>query len=154
VSNNYIIGIDPGESTGVALFKNFEFKHTLQGPPDDMITMVEIMLSKIAEDDVCKIAMERFIDNRRVKTQQPTAQQVIGAIKAIARRAHVRVVDQGPADAHALASNDLLQKLGRYTAGEQIGSADAVDANMATRHALLLMAKEHASHFTALVTAL
>jgi hypothetical protein len=159
-----IVGVDPGDSTGVAIFDGAQLMHTFQGTPHDGLTLVKLILDRAGPDDEVTIGVERFTQGRRVAhSHQPVAQQVIGAVQHIVSECNQRrelnnvhtqvtLLQQGPADAWAVASNELLRKLGLWQTKKDVAQADAVDANMAVRHALLVMAKRHARLFDALLT--
>jgi len=149
----YIFGVDPGESTGVA-WLNLDTRVLIafQGTPTDALTFLEIGLSRVTVGDVCHVGCERFVSMRgRAQSHQPTAQRVAGAVEALAYRYAVGCVLQSPADAWAVAPNELLRKLDYFQKGERFNTPDANDANMAVRHALLVTARTYASRFEALV---
>lgn len=150
----YVFGVDPGDSTGVAWIdvdrrELFPF----QGEPKDALTYLELSLSRVGDDDVVRGACERFVSMRggRAHSHQPTAQRVTGAVEALADRYAVSCTLQSPADAWAIAPNELLNKLGWFQHGARFNVPDANDVNMAIRHALLLLARVRTSEFEALV---
>jgi hypothetical protein len=157
-----VIGIDPGDSTGVAVIEETRLLYAWQGEPHEALSLLRIVLAHVGSDDVCTIAMERFTPTQRHYTHQPVAQQVIGAVKSVVAeinqqrsmnnaQTHVEILMQGAADAWAVADNDLLRRLGMWQQAKDVGRPDANDANMAVRHGLLLLAKRHARLFTALI---
>jgi hypothetical protein len=115
------------------------------------LTYLEVVLSHVGEDDRAKIAIERFTSNQRHTSHQPVAQQVIGAVETVAGRYGVPVVQQGAADARGLTPDGDLRSHGLWVTGGDVGRPDANDANMAIRHALLLLAGEHATWFESLL---
>jgi hypothetical protein len=148
-----VIGVDPGDSTGVAIIKDTELFHAHQGRPGSSLTLVEISLERFTRngDDVA-IAYERFVSmSNRGRTHQPTAQKIAGALERLAEQYKCKVRAQGPADAHAVASNELLRQLGMHQTSESIKQPDANDANMAVRHALLYLSNTHATLFQAIL---
>lgn len=149
----YYFGVDPGDSCGVAWLDVEERKLVaFQGSPHDALTFLELLLDRAEDDDVVRGACERFVSMRgRPHSQQPTAQRVVGAVEALADRYACSVTLQSPADARAMAPNELLRKLGWYQRGKELDAPDADDANMAVRHLLLLLAQTRASVFEALV---
>jgi hypothetical protein len=148
----YVIGVDPGDSVGLALFIDGGFVFAKQGPPRELLPALEVMLGNGCRDsNRATIAVERFTPGRRVTTHQPAAQQVIGAVTRAGELYGARVVLQGAADAHGIASNELLRTLGLWQTGTDVDQPDANDANMAIRHALLTLAREHATQFERLI---
>lgn len=148
----YVIGIDPGDSCGFALFVDGRYVFAVQFPPDTMYQYLEITLQKAAlNDGKAEIGIERFVTNRMHTTHQPTAQQVIGAVSVLAKRYGADVTEQGAADARGIVHPDEMRARGMWQTGKEIGRPDANDANMAIRHALLLIARKHATWFEALM---
>ncbi len=147
-----VIGVDPGESTGVATLVDARLMHAWQGSAKDALTLIELTIVRYIAADVT-IACERFVSMRRQRgqTHQPTAQRVSGAVEYLARHHGCRFVQQGPADAWAMAPNDILFALGVYQRGSDVGQADGSDANMAIRHALLYLSHAHATLFDELL---
>lgn len=143
-----VVGVDPGDSTGVAIFKDGEFVSAHQGPPGDMITLVEFIVKKVAGNDSCCVAVERFVQGGRVAhSHQPVAQQVVGAVVSLCEKYGIPTTMQGPADARAVASNDTLRAMGLWQTKNDVDRQDANDANSAVRHALLYMAGHYATDF-------
>lgn len=158
--SRHIIGVDPGDSAGVAIITDDDdllgvprLFHVFQGTPSDALTLVELMIARGYDDEDVTVVCERFVSmrSRRGRTHQPTAQRMGGAIEHVAQHHGVRFVYQNPSDAWAVASNDLLQRLGMLQTGQSIGQRDADDANMAVRHALLYLAQHRATRFDALL---
>lgn len=150
----YIIGVDPGDSTGVALLKDAELVYALQTvETGTAIDALHVILGKVTADDEAVIACERYIQTRRGPiTNQPRAQQIFGVVQRIAEEYGVRFFSQGPADAKAIASNELLRGIGMLKTGNDVGQPDANDVNMAIRHALFALARVRATLFETLIT--
>jgi hypothetical protein len=153
--STYIIGVDPGDSTGVAIFKDTQLLHVFQGEPDRAATLVELILSRAIDEDRVTFVCERFTNARsaRVTTHQPTAQRVIGVMQHLAETYSYTLELQGPADAHAIMTNPMLRDLKLLQRARDVGQPDANDVNMAVRHALLAMSKHHATLFESLLVA-
>jgi hypothetical protein len=148
-----IIGVDPGDSTGVATLIDTKLFHAYQGPPGDALTLIELTIARHRSSDVT-IACERYVNMQtrgRGRTHQPTAQRVSGALEHIAKQQKCRFVLQSPADAWGIASNELLRRVGMYQTNLTVGQTDADDANMAARHALLYLSHKHATLFADLL---
>jgi hypothetical protein len=159
-----IIGVDPGESMGVAALMNGVLIGATQGTAQEGLIAVELLLDrfrnveptygsrKIEPDTDVIVAMERFVSQtRQVHSHQPVAQQMVGAVTLLAEQYGARVVMQGPADARFCANNHLLRKLGMFQTRGTVDQQDANDANMAIRHALLCLSRVQASVFETLV---
>lgn len=144
-----VIGVDPGDSTGVAILKDTTLWHTFQGTPEDGITLVELTIGRFhGTEDSVALACERYVSmSRRGRTHQPTAQRAGGVLEHMARQHEIPFRWQGPADAWAIASNDRLKLLGMLQTPEDVQQPDAQDVNMAVRHALLYLSNTHATVF-------
>ncbi len=142
-----VIGVDPGDSTGVAAIRNTELITAWQGPANDAVTAVEILLGHYRYDAIT-VACERYVQRRAGRaTEQPTAQRVSGAVERLAADHNAYFHLQGASEAWAAASNEFLRKVGMWTPARDVGRPDADDANMATRHALLGLMTYHAQLF-------
>jgi hypothetical protein len=149
----FIIGVDPGDSTGVGIIKDGTLWKAFQGTPADALTLIELTITHFDENEnEVAIACERYVSMQsRGRTHQPTAQRIGGAIENLAERHKRKFVWQGPADAWAIASNALLTQLGWLQTNLTVGQKDATDANMALRHALLYIARTYATQFDTLL---
>lgn len=155
-----VIGVDPGDSMGVAIVMTNDVNlltllQAYQGPPGDALTLMELVLQRHAgTDGTVAVACERYVNmGSRHRTHQPTAQRMSGAVEALAQRFGAHFVQQGPSDAWAAAPNDVLRKLGWFQTAADTATGDANDANMAVRHALLYAMNRHATLFDALLRA-
>jgi hypothetical protein len=150
-----IIGVDPGDSTGVGIFKDTELWHVFQGEPGDALTLIELTIGRFHDGETkVAIACERFVSQGgRGRTHQPTAQRAGGVIEHMAEQHGVHFRWQGPADAWAIASNERLKLMGMLQTGESVKQPDAKDVNMAIRHALLYMSSTYARTFHAILRA-
>ena len=144
-----VIGVDPGDSAGVGIIKDTELWHVFQGTPGDAMTLIELTVTNFHEEEhTVAIACERFVNlSSRGRTHQPTAQKVGGALEHLAEQHNVKFRFQGPADAHAIATNETLRQLGMFQTPSMIGRPDANDVNMAIRHALLYLSSTHVTLF-------
>jgi hypothetical protein len=142
------IGIDPGDSTGIAIFEDAELTFTYQGPPKDALRVFQARLIHYEDDDVL-IACERYIQQQGhgAMSHQPTAQQVVGKVQQIAESyGHVATL-QAPSDAKHIVTQYQLKKAGLHIKPSAVDSPDANDVNMAVRHALLAMSRNWATLF-------
>lgn len=145
---NVIIGVDPGASCGLAVIMDGVLELAWQGPPREMLQTLQARLEQHRGDDV-SVACERFIQARGpgAMTHQPDAQMIVGRVEELCHM-YGRVVHMhAPVDAHAVGNSAQLKKIGMWTTPEHVMQPDANDANMAIRHALLLMMRYHAKTF-------
>lgn len=146
-----IIGIDPGDSTGLAAIRDGRLLTAFQGTPANATRMAEILLDKYRATDKITIVVERFTPRHGHVTHQPTAQQYIGVVRNLATKWVVKLVEQGPAEAKAVASNAMLRALDMFPTGKTVGQPDADDAVMAVKHALKYLSASQASVFEQLL---
>ena len=142
MSKRYVLSIDPGKATGMALFSLeegaepvLEWSKELQ--QDEYAGPIREVLASI--QDVA-IACERFTINAQTvrNTQAPYSLEQIGILKQClmdAGRPADDIYFQAPADAKAMFTNEKLKKLGYWHRG---GEGHALDA---IRHALLKLVK-------------
>lgn len=147
----YIVGIDPGKSTGISIlyvdvFADTHLECVKQGSPEVALDVLHGMgmgtgLSR--ETRPILIACERFLITQKTakSSQQTDALETIGAIKNIARQNGCNIVMQGPGPAKRFAPNRVLKAMGFHKTAHDVGQSDANDANDATRHALLMLGK-------------
>lgn len=149
-----IIGVDPGDSTGVAVLQAITKIAVFQGKPDDAIDFIHrhVALAREAGVEKIKIAGERYnqLGAPGTRTPQTTAQQVIGRLDEVARQHAVPLILQAPADARGIASDQFLRATRLWTLPNEVDARDADDTNMAMRHAVLLLATKHATLFDVL----
>jgi hypothetical protein len=145
-----VIGVDPGASAGLAVIVEDALELVMQGTPKEVLQALQARLNQHRQDDVI-VACERFIQlpsgRGRPMTHQPEAQMMVGRVEELCALYGRKVLMQAPVDAHAIGSNALLQKVGMWTTPAHVMQPDAKDANMAVRHALLALARYHATTF-------
>jgi len=150
----YVIGVDGGLSTGVAILRDVELFAVYQGPWESALEWLDDVATRLHTrgGDVVVVA-ERFrsgVGSVRASAQ-PHAGRVYAAAEDLARRLGVEFAGQGPAEAKRLAPNHVLRRVGLYLRGDQVGCPDANDVNDAIRHAILFLARRRASVFTRLL---
>jgi hypothetical protein len=153
----YVIGVDPGLSTGIAVIRGPTLIDAWQGPPEyvsaKLTNAILTCLDGGTRDDTGRmpiIGAERFTKRPtrgHPRTVQGDAEHVIGVVKDIAERHDCRLVLQQPSAVKMLIPNGLLHKLGLYVSAAKYGWADADDANDAVRHALSVTAINFAGLF-------
>lgn len=161
-----IIGVDPGDSTGVFIINLYhhgagpshytiESDVRYQGRPDDVLRALENELEAARQNGVVIImAVERFtvMPNAGRMTQQPVPQQIIGRLEALATRYQVETFRlQSPGDAKKFCSNMQLRQFGFWSTGKTVDKPDANDVNDAARHAVLVLAQTRASAYDELL---
>lgn len=140
--SKYILALDPGKITGVALLRRDPgaIDPILEGSweleqHEVATTVREIIWNPVIKNDV-DVVCERFVINAQTvrNSQAPYSLEVIGILKQCLFDNHKRAEDiyfQAPANAMAMFTNEKLKKLGYWHRG---GAGHALDA---IRHALL-----------------
>jgi hypothetical protein len=148
-----IIGVDPGLSTGVAEIVDGRMVRIFQGPGGQAMDLLELILGEHSghTDRRVSVACERFIQGSQAHSHQPEAQQIVGLVLRAGEKHDVTVDLQAPSDALAIGQGPLLQRAGLWPLPSDVQQADADDVRMAVRHAVLYMARHHASLFQRLV---
>lgn len=144
-----IVGVDPGNVTGIAVWRDPDFYDCSQHAPIDVTevedsTKVAAVIRQMLDGERPNlILVERFKQNAR-KTHQPAASEVTGAVRSLGDELHVRVVYQSPSPAKKLGTTELLKRLGWWTPSRDD------HGNSACRHVLLGMATFMPVRFTRL----
>jgi hypothetical protein len=105
VSAHFVIAVDPGNVTGIAL--------TLPGggvTADECSPYAAVNLVETQQPSV--VVCESFTPRAGVRTWQPDALYTIGALRYICERDGIEFVLQSPADAKRFATNDKLATIG------------------------------------------
>jgi len=150
----YVVGVDPGPSTGIFVLRNGARFAVYQGPHEGAISSLASLLAtfKLAGAHV-HLACERYVSSSEPgRTHQAVPQQVVGQVMALAVRFNFAIEIQTPADAKRAAPNALLRRLGFYVTRGDVDRPDANDANDAARHAVLLLMTCYASVFERLLS--
>lgn len=152
-----VVGVDPGESTGLFALRDGRRFAAYQGAPAGALAALRKLLAVARVDgaDVL-VACERYVDagggpGRRVATS-PVAQRVVGQVQEVCTALKVEVVLQAPADAKAFAPTAFLREHGLYVTRHDVEQRDANDANDGARHAVLCLATRRARLFERLFT--
>lgn len=155
MSETYVVGVDPGESTGVFALRDGRRFAAYQGPPADALNVLRALLSEWRRADArVLVACERYVSSSRPgRTHQSVPQQVVGQVVALVESFGYEVVMQSPADAKRVAPNELLACLGLYVRRGEVNQRDANDVNDAARHAMLLLVTRFASVYEHLLNA-
>lgn len=147
----YVIGIDPGVSTGLVIIRGDGFKmHAQQGTPSQTLDDFTIRFPfLVAIGITVLVACERFVvtDQTAKRSAQPVPMQVIGVVDQLARTHNWEFRLQAPSDAKAFTNNDSLRRMNLYTRPHDVEKPDANDVNDAMRHAVLMLAQRRASMY-------
>lgn len=147
--NLAVIGVDPGLTTGLALFivdDRVRFSSGLEVARWDLRdSLVALTCNHLADTDVV-IGCERYTITASTlkKSRQSDAQEAIGTVQDVARRCGAEVLLQSASDAKNLVSNDLLRRLGWLSRGYP-------HMNDARRHALRVISVRRSSAYAELI---
>jgi hypothetical protein len=147
----YVVGVDPGSSTGLVIVRGDGFKmHAQQGTPSQALDdfTIRFPFLTIPSSDVL-VACERYVitDQTARRSAQPVPLQVIGVVSHIARLNGWPLHMQSPSDVKSLVPNVMLREVNLYTTPREVEQHDANDVNDAMRHALAALAYHRASLF-------
>lgn len=149
--SDWVIGVDPGKSSGIFALRDGRRHLAYQGTTDFFLVLEGLLQEAARELADVLVAMERFNQGSRRHTHQADAQRAIGTVLALAARYGAPVVLQSPADAKAFMSNDRLRELDLWVVPAEVDAPDADDVRDAARHALLCLATHRAQTYVALV---
>lgn len=129
-----VVGVDPGGTTGLAIWS-----------PDLGLSLREIKGADAAVDWLADTARSlkraTFVVEKYIITpataklsQQHDPLEIIGALKFLVRKYEHNLVLQSPSEAKAFSTNEKLKRVGWYKPGQD-------HARDASRHALLYLSK-------------
>lgn len=144
--NKYVLSVDPGKATGVALLhlaKDEEPKIIFSGEaqPEEFAGVIRNILKDFTEDySALTVVCEKFTINAQTvrNSQAPYSLEQIGALKQILQDFGIdrdSIVWQMPVDAKKMFPNETLKTLEIWHKGGE------GHANDALRHALLRLVK-------------
>lgn len=131
-----LVAVDPGKISGVAYADFHENKILVQSFEYEQMETIEYV--EIMVKDCDAVACESFVPRPGVRTWQPHALEIIGAVRYLCHKAGIPFNLQAPASAKTFATNAKLKKLSWWNP-----SPDG-HANDALRHLLLLAVKRGA----------
>lgn len=142
----YVIAVDPGKATGVALLSysdamdNPSLLGSYEVQPHEFAPRIRNLIGQMHLDDDFAIVCERFTINAQTvrNSQAPYSLEQIGVLKQTMRDNSIdenTIVWQTPADAKSLFPNPALKKVGTWHVGGEGHANDAI------RHGLLYMVK-------------
>lgn len=129
-----LLAVDPGGTTGWVLMD--DERHVLQwGEERDQQAFLTMAWDLMQVGGVGEVVCERWVTMRgRAFTNEPTAQEIIGALRWMTGYTHCVFHMQGAADAKAFGTKD---RLALYPG---VGKGGGGHARMALSHALLYRA--------------
>lgn len=133
----YVIGVDPGKQTGVAIYGNGRFIMGDDMPASEVGLFVDAYIMELrSQDPDSRIVMacERFnVGGSTLKmTRQADATEVTGKMRDIAKKHGITLVIQNAADAKKMGAPVILRSIGWWTPRKR-------HANDAAAHALLML---------------
>lgn len=140
-----VIAVDPGRGTGLARWNLYQ-----DARPTSMEVFSRVQVGAIVQKwmppaRAVTVICERYTMNNKLKSAQPDALMISGAIEFLADRPHTVLVWQLVADAKKMIKDALLKKLGLYQ------STKDGHANDAMRHMLLWLARTHPERYASLI---
>lgn len=150
-----VIGVDPGQSFGVVVLRDTRIILVYQGEAEQGLAIINFAI-KSREDpkESVIVACENFVVTSQGgrRTGMADTSELVGAVKQlVSQYSGVTLYMQSSLDAKRSFPNNLLRKLYFYVTPSMVKQADSNDANSAMRHALLCLAKHHATVFETLV---
>ena len=137
--SDVIMAVDAGVSTGVAIGRvvnnlDIEILEVKQFIRDDFVSTVSTLMGIVISHGVDTVVVERFDLRPGNKfTADLTTVQVNAALQ-YALPPTIKWVEQTPAQAKTLVTDEALKRLGWYVTGKQFNYKDANDARDALRH--------------------
>lgn len=148
----YVLGGDPGKSTGLRLLGPGDQPGIYwQGPADEAGQNILGWLRDVVPAEArLRFAFERFVAGTRspAGNQSAVVDDVISTARNLARGFGAPFELQAPADAKTAVTNEFLRAVGLWVPTRN--GVDADDANDATRHAVLALKRHHATIFATL----
>jgi len=118
MSNELIIGVDPGLHCGFALLDNDDFE-VWEFSPMEACDRLYNILTASKRYKHARVSVERYnITGSTAKTNQTDALEIIGAMRWICRRANVTFNVVGSSDAAKIGTRANLVKLGWWRPGK------------------------------------
>lgn len=144
----YVIGGDPGASTGLRLLgPNATPGPFWQGPAAGAGSVLLGWLRSVPGGSFVRLAFERYSVGAKSpgRRQTSTVEDVTSVARGLAANFGAPFELQDPGTAKQVASNSFLHEHGLWVSAADVGLPDADDANDATRHAVLALMRHHAT---------
>lgn len=137
-----ILAIDPGTTTGFALFNEdggHFISYEVEGPVNAVESVTLFLDTAHTANDIVEIVCESFvISARTIKTQRVNDPwEIKGWIKLECLRRDVAYTEQSPATGKSFGTDDKLRKIGWFR------SSEGGHANDAARHLITYLAQHH-----------
>lgn len=133
-----VLAIDPGGTSGFALYQTVPAKHFESWAVEGQMPAVERARMEMSKR-VDILVVEEFkitaATGRKTRGGSNTAIEIIGALRWIAHARNIPFVIQTPSDALSFMTDAKLKRLGLYTPGPD-------HARDATRHLVLYLVRE------------
>lgn len=147
-----VIGLDPGESCGLAVIKDGKKFSVIQSTPDVAVEFAATMITGWSSFPSVNLSVccERYTITKRsgmMGSSQNVPLKITGAIENECDKHDVPFHAQDIATAKRMFSNTMLKKLNLYVTPGEVNRSDADDANDAMRQAMLGIARHHAVLF-------
>jgi len=147
MTERYILSVDPGKATGIALLywsgndtdlPVVEF--SVEAQADEFATYISNYLKEWEKKPYFAVVCERFVITAQTvkNSQAPYSLEQIGVLKHLCRTFEYtpdNIFFQAPVDAKNLFPNEALKKIGTWHKGGEGHANDAI------RHALLKLTK-------------
>lgn len=136
----FVIGVDPGRTTGIAVYDGLGDAELLQTTPGVVHEVVDALLSCIGPHRPRLVAIERFVVGTRASRSASakageTTRELIGMVRATAIRHNAAVVERSASEVKPWATDKRLEAAGLLVRG----MPHACDA---ARHALYAAVKD------------
>jgi hypothetical protein len=108
-----IFGVDPGKTTGIAWLEfpfNDHVPEATQREAMSAVALIERRLTALNGAEIV-VACESFVPRPGVRTWQPDALYVIGALMYVCAKHGIEFILQSPADAKQFSTNEKLDRL-------------------------------------------
>lgn len=143
--NEWILGVDPGGTTGVSLKTPTQWittQHKAEEFP--RVLLNTIFDAKERHRQELHVVAERFVPSTRHLSNQADALELIGFIKYTCQNQEIPFSLQTPAAAKGIAPNPLLKHIGAYAKKTPHG-------NDAARHTALYISQKYPAEWRTLL---
>lgn len=134
-----LIGIDPGETTGIFAVSGEHLRPFVISERNAAHVMAQLERLLSTGDPEVHIACERYLQQSTRITPQYTALETIGVVKWLALKYGAELTLQSRSQ-KAIISSFMLKSIGWWTSGTR------GHVNDAARHALIWLASHHPNH--------
>lgn len=118
----HVVAVDPGRVSGIASL-TFPWRRDIAPATWEMKRFETESFVGFLNPDV--IVVESFVPRPGVRTWQPDAIEIIGALRYMAWNHDKEFVEQTPADAKGFVTNEKLKTIGWYAPSKDNHKSDA-----------------------------